>query len=361
MPSLTTVSLFSGCGGSDLGAKRAGARIILANDISRNAVATYRDYQNLLTIPGAPVIEGDVSRIKSFPQCDLLIGCYPCQSFTMGGRRNPESDRRSRLFREFRRCLIESKPSFFVVENVGGIAWLKNGVFLQEHLDAFRSAGLEYHVTWKLINARDFGIPADRKRVFIVGVSKDIGLYYHFPPITHGVGDENLIPWRSHGDTIAHLWPASSADYYHRIDEPFAWWYLSRNRKRRWDEPSYTIPANWRHVPLHPASPMMYMVDSNLADGWKQSWSFSEKYDHVVEHDDRPKLEHPRRLSWRECAAIQTFPPDFEPVGSVQSKYSQIGNAVPPMLMEVIVKGITSGQSLRPRLPGASGASGVVA
>ena len=89
MGRLATISLFSGCGGSDLGAKRAGADIILANDISRNAMATYRKYQHLLTASGGQIIEGDVANIQAFPECDLLIGCYPCQSFTMGGRRDP--------------------------------------------------------------------------------------------------------------------------------------------------------------------------------------------------------------------------------------------------------------------------------
>ncbi len=304
-----------------------------------------------MTVDGAPIIEGDVSRIKTFPECDLLIGCYPCQSFTMGGRRNPESDRRSRLFTEFRRCLCESNPKFFIAENVGGIAWLKKGVFLQEHLDSFKSAGRGYIVTWKLLNAKDFGVPADRKRVFIVGVRKDIGLYYSFPRETHGLGGTGLIPWCSHGEAIAGLWPGDSTEYYDRPDEPFPWWYLSRNRKRPWSAPSYTIPANWRHVPLHPASPVMYMVESNLSDGWKQSWDFSDVYDNADGDIDRPRLERPRRLTWRECAAIQTFPDEFEPTGSVQSKYTQIGNAVPPMLMEVIVRGITDGSGLRREWP----------
>ena len=351
MDRLTTISLFSGCGGSDLGAKRAGADIIFANDISRNSIATYRNYQHLLTVPGAQVIEGDVKYIKNFPHCDLLIGCYPCQSFTMGGRRSPESDKRSHLFTEFRRCLIQSNPKFFVVENVGGIAWLRQGAFLQEHIAAFRSAGKKYVVSWKLLNAKDFGVPADRKRVFLVGVRRDIGLHYLFPMKTHDDGSNSLIPWRSHGDAIESLWPASPSEYYDRADEPFQWWYMSRNRKRPWDAPSYTISANWRHVPLHPASPTMFMVASNLHDGWKQTWDFTDKYDHLEGHPERPRLENPRRLTWRECGAIQTFPQDFEPVGSPQSKYKQIGNAVPPRLMEAIVKGITDGSGLKTELP----------
>ncbi len=266
----------------------------------------------------------------------------------MGGRRDPESDRRSQLFQEFRRCLVQSNAKYFVVENVGGIAWLKRGAFLREHIRAFKSAGKKYLVNWKLVNAKDFGVPADRKRVFITGVRSDLGLQYDFPASMHGIPGGPLTPWLSHGDAIAHLWPASPEDFYHRINDPFPWWYLSRNRKRPWDAPSYTISANWRHIPLHPASPTMRMVESNLADGWKQTWEFTNKYEHVDGHCKRPRLQNPRRLTWRECAAIQTFPKDFDPVGSVQSKYQQIGNAVPPALMEAIVRGITNGSCLQP-------------
>ena len=278
----------------------------------------------------------------------------------MGGRRDPGSDERSRLFTQFRRCLVQSDPKFFVVENVGGIAWLKKGAFLREHVAAFQSAGKEYFVTWKLLNARDFGVPADRKRVFLVGVRKDVGLHYHFPKETHGQLNGSSQPWCSHGEAIESLWPGMPTEYYDRADEPFPWWFLSRNRKRPWDAPSYTISANWRHVPLHPASPMMCMVESNLADGWKQTWTFTHEYDHLDGHPQRPKLENPRRLTWRECAALQTFPDDFEPVGSPQSKYMQIGNAVPPRLMEVIVRGITEGSCLKADPPSGFGGQSTI-
>jgi DNA (cytosine-5)-methyltransferase 1 len=156
------------------------------------------------------------------------------------------------------------------------------------------------------------------------------------------------MPWASHGDAIAQIPVKAEGEYYDYPKEPFSWWYLSRNRKRHWEEPSYTIQANWRHVPLHPASPTMRLVESNLEDGYKQRWEFTGKYDHLDGHPERPKLATPRRLSWRECAAIQTFPTEFKPCGSIASKYRQIGNAVPPLLMEIIVRGIVDGTALRP-------------
>ena len=125
---------------------------------------------------------------------------------------------------------------------------------------------------------------------------------------------------------------------------------MSRNRKRHWEGLSYTIQANWRHNPLHPASPVMHMVESNLKDGFKQCWEFTDEYDHLEGHPERPKLKKPRRLSWRECAAIQTFPLGFEPIGNVASKYRQIGNAKPPLIMEALIKGIVSEASLKTKL-----------
>ena len=347
MSGLVAVSLFCGCAGGDIGATRAGADIIFANDNNADAIATYKKYENLLAVGNTEVNHGDVSNIKAFPSCDLLLGCYPCQSFTMGGLRAPDNDPRSKLFIQFARCLILSNPKYFITENVPGLAWLNKGKYLNEQLQYFREAGKGYNITTDILNAKDYGVPQDRRRVFMIGVRKDLALYYWFPSATYGQPSSGLLPWASHGNAIAGLPISAEGEYYDYSKEPFSWWYLSRNRKRRWEEPSYAIQANWRHVPLHPASPTMRMAESNLKDGFKQRWEFTETYDHVEGHAERPILRNPRRLSWRECAAIQTFPIHFEPVGSVASKYWQIGNATPPLLMEVIVRGIVEGTALR--------------
>lgn len=341
------VSLFSGCGGSDLGATRAGIDVIFANDNDKNAVATFKKYKDLCSADGAEIIESDVSEINTFPSCDILIGCYPCQSFTMGGPRSPEKDSRTNLYLEFERCLSISDPKYFVTENVAGMAWLNKGEYLCEQIKSFMKSGRGYNISSDIINAKDYGIPQDRRRVFIIGVRKDIEKYYWFPRPTHGPCDSHLAPWISHGDAISMTPVNAEGEYYDYPPEPFSWWYLSRNRKRNWEEPSYAIQANWRHVPLHPASPTMRMVESNLNDGFKQRWEFTDDYDHIEEHIERPVLERPRRLSWRECAAIQTFPSEFEPVGPVVSKFKQIGNATPPLLMEIILRGIVAKVALR--------------
>jgi DNA (cytosine-5)-methyltransferase 1 len=336
---LKAISLFSGCGGSDLGATRAGIDIVLANDNYAPAAQTYKRFKSLLASDAVDFRDSDVREIRAFPSCELLLGCYPCQSFSMGGPRNPESDPRTKLYREFRRCLNATNPRYFVAENVAGMKWLESGQYLEAQLRSFKDAGNGYRASVAMLNAKDYGVPADRKRIFIVGVRKDLHAWYHFPPPTHGPNSEGEVPYESHGKALVHLPVEADGEYYNQGTEPFSWWYMSRNRKRPWREPSHTIVANWRHLPLHPASPKMRLVESDLAKKSFQRWEFTRSYDAPK---DQAKLPEPRRLSWRECAALQTFPPEFEPHGTIEQKCLQIGNAVPPLLMQRIVEGLVT-------------------
>ena len=349
------ISLFTGCGGMDIGAERAGAEIVLANDNMAEAAMTYRHHH-----PDVEFVEGDVATIESFPAADLVIGGYPCQSFTLGGRRDPESDERTQLYTHFARCVDATQPLFFVAENVKGLQALQKGKWLQAQLDLFGGLGDHgYNLSWRLLNAADYGVPQNRKRVLIVGVRKDLGLHYWFPSPTHAKAKHaeklNLKPHASHGDVLdgLPLWP--TGEFYERPHDPeghWSWYYMSRNRKARWDEPSFTMVANFRHIALHPASPTMTLTWSNLQDGWKQRWDFSDAYEHLEGHPERPKLDEPRRLSWREAARIQTFPRDFEVLANenkanaTMKKFEQVGNAVPPALAEAIIGPLLDGSAL---------------
>jgi len=112
----TVVSLFSGCGGLDYGAVAAGCEVIYANDISKDAISSL-----LKLIPDAETYVGSCSDIKKLPKADIVCGGYPCQSFSMGGRRSPASDSRTLLYRDFLRVVGIVKPKYFVVENVTGL------------------------------------------------------------------------------------------------------------------------------------------------------------------------------------------------------------------------------------------------
>lgn len=344
--SIRVLSLFSGCGGMDFGIKAAGGSIIYSNDILIDACKTLEKYFN-----GAEIKNEDISKILVFPAADVVVGGYPCQSFSMAGNRSPANDERTNLYKQFLRVVSIVKPKYFVAENVSGLKQLSSGSFLSEQINAYGAEG--YVINHQLLNARDFGIPQSRKRLFIVGIRKDLNQTFEFPLATHGKTTNKsgiLVPYVSHGDVIRDLplWP--EGDFYERLHDPeghFSWYYMSRNRKAKWDSPAYTVVANWRHITLHPASPVMKLTWSDLADGWKQRWDFSEEYEHLETDPTRPKLEQARRLSWRECARIQTFPHGFEPVGDIASKFTQIGNAVPPKLAETIFRHLFSGAGLK--------------
>jgi DNA (cytosine-5)-methyltransferase 1 len=338
---MKAISLFAGCGGMELGAKRAGVDVIYANELVPTFCSTLR-----ANFPETEIAEGDIKKFTEFPDVDLIFGGYPCQSFSMGGKRNPDNDTRTQLYKEFGRVVDSVNPKFFIAENVSGMKSLGQGSFLSQQLELFNNAGkYGYEITYQVINAKDYGVPQSRKRILLVGVRKDLGLKFVFPEATHG---PNLIPYTSHGEVIKGLplWP--TGEFYERPDwdGTFSWYFMSRNRKAKWHEPAFTVVANWRHITLHPGSPIMKMVWSNLADGFKQKWDFTDEYEHTKVDATLPILEKPRRLSWREAARIQTFPDSFVFEGNTEEKFTQIGNAVPPQLFEIFIKHIKSGKGL---------------
>lgn len=342
---LRVLSLFSGCGGMDLGAELAGMEVVYSNELEPLFCETLK-----LNFPKTEVVCGDIKNITRFPEADIVTGGYPCQSFSMGGKRDPKKDHRTYLYLEYARVLDAVNPKFFIAENVSGLSKLKGGIFLKEQLEAFKDRGeYGYEISYQICNVIDYGIPQKRKRIILVGVRKDLGLKYQFPAYTHGKGP-GLLPYASHGEVIKDLplWP--DGEFYERPDEKgnFSWYFMSRNRKARWDEPAYTVVANWRHTTIHPASPTMKLEWSDLANGWKQKWYFSDEYEHLEKDPTRPKLEKPRRLSWRELARIQTFPDSFKFAGNTEQKITQIGNAVPVQFARIILGPIVNGTGLVP-------------
>ncbi|MGB0064796.1 MAG: DNA (cytosine-5-)-methyltransferase, partial [Terracidiphilus sp.] len=172
------ISLFSGCGGSDLALAGRGYDVVWANDVCEPACRTYES--NL----GSGRIEcGDIAKYDKFPAAELLIGCYPCQGYTQGGKRDWEAPVNF-LYRQFDRALRTVKPVAFVVENVNGMAYGESRGLLDNQLRRYRLAG--YRVKWAVLNARDYGVPQNRRRVFLVGVKSSLDFDYNFPVPTHG-------------------------------------------------------------------------------------------------------------------------------------------------------------------------------
>ncbi len=310
---MKAVSLFSGCGGSDAGVISAGFDIVMAND----KLAYARDVYSA-NHPATDYVLGDVARIQTFPDAELLVGCYPCQGFSQGGLRNPAAGI-NKLYLEFARALRLIKPRAFIVENVSGMVRRNFSHLLEDQFKVFSEAG--YMVKAEVLNAADYGVAQERRRIFIVGIRDDFNAGYHFPRPTHGEGTEQ--PRTSIRQAIDDLpcWP--EGEFYAR---EFHWYYLSRNRRQGWDDASKTIVANPRHMPLHPMSPPLKKREHNV-------WEFET---------DAPA----RRFSYREAARLQGFARNFvfpdTSAGSVDMRYKVVGNAVPPPLFEAVARALPS-------------------
>lgn len=305
------VSLFTGCGGSDAGITAAGFNVIMANDILPYARDVY-----LANHPETDYRLGNISKIEAFPAAELLVGCYPCQGFSQGGTRDP-SKKINTLYLEFARALRAIRPKAFIVENVSGMVRSNFAHLLEDQFRVFGEAG--YRGVATVLNAADFGVPQERKRIFIVGIRDDLDVEYKFPEPSHGKGRDTA--HLTIQDAIGDLpeWPVG--EFY---DHDFHWYYMSRDRRRDWSQPSKTIVANPRHMPLHPMSPPMVRLEQD-------KWAFA--------HEGRA-----RRFSYREAARLQGFARDFvfpdTASSSLNMRYTVAGNAVPPPLFEAVARAL---------------------
>ena len=176
---MNVVSLFSGAGGLDLGFIMAGHTVLWANDLFADAVATYR--QNI----GNHIVQLPIQEVASedIPDCDIVIGGFPCQGFSVANTGRHEDDERNKLYLEMIRVIRDKHPRFFLAENVKGILSIGGGQVFQNILSDFRSLG--YRVKYQLMNAADYGVPQKRMRVIIVGVREDLNADYDYPTPTH--------------------------------------------------------------------------------------------------------------------------------------------------------------------------------
>lgn len=299
MREFTAVSLFCGAGGLDLGFENAGFHTVWANDFDADACKTHQNWSK------AEVVCGDISKVNiaMIPDSDIILGGFPCQGFSLSGPRKID-DSRNALYKHYVKIVAEKQPLAFVGENVKGLLTMGNGEIIKAIIDEFSTCG--YDVFYQLLNAKNFGVPQDRERVIICGFRKDLQI--HNFEIT-----EPDIPIMTMRQALKNLPKAKKEEI---CDAPYSSRYMSRNRKRGWDQVSYTIPAMAKQVTLYPGSPDMVKLDKDL-------WRFGDSGE-------------TRRLSWREAAAIQTFPRDVEFIGNLVSKYKQIGNAVPVKLAECV-------------------------
>ncbi len=318
------VSLFTGAGGLDLGFEKAGFEIVWANEFDKSIWETFE-----LNFPKTKLDKRSIVNVQSedIPKVDGIIGGPPCQSWSEAGAGRGISDSRGKLFHDYIRLLKDKQPKFFLAENVSGILHPKHTEAFSNILSEFEKAG--YEISHKLLNANHYDVPQDRLRVIIIGYRKDLKKKFEFPEpqeykpvLKDAIWDLRRAKPAKEGNKTngdEKLW-APNHEY---MNGGFSSIYMSRNRVRAWDEPSFTIQAGGRHAPIHPQAPKMKFVEQNkriFVPGKEKKY---------------------RRLSVRECARIQTFPDEYIfKYENIADGYKMIGNAVPVNFANHIAKKI---------------------
>lgn len=318
---MKVVSFFAGAGGLDLGFEQAGFDIVWANEFDKDIWETYEKNHIKTVLDRRSITNIDAEDV---PDCDGIIGGPPCQSWSEAGALRGIKDKRGQLFFDFIRILDAKKPLFFLAENVSGMLQPRHRDALNNIKSMFENAGDGYNLSFKLLNASDYGVPQDRKRVFFIGIHKDLNFQFQFPnleldkiDLKSAIWDlkDNAVPAVDKNDTN----PKCKRPNHEFLTGGFSSIYMSRNRVRSWDEQSFTIQAGARHAPIHPQAPKMLFIEQDKRVFVPGS---EELY---------------RRLSVRECARIQTFPDDFIfYYNKVAAGYKMIGNAVPVNLAKIL-------------------------
>lgn len=317
---MNVISLFSGCGGLDLGFEKAGFDIPIANEFDKTIWETFKANH-----PNTHLIEGDVRKITTEEmakyidgEVDGIIGGPPCQSWSEAGSLKGIKDARGQLFFDYIRILKEFKPKFFLAENVSGMLADRHSEAVQNIVQMFEEVG--YDVTLTLVNAKDYGVAEERKRVFYIGFRNDLNIQFGFPKGSTKEDAKKItlrdIIWDLK-DTAVPAGPKNhhnpeainNNEYFTGAYSPI---FMSRNRVKGWDEQAYTVQASGRQCQLHPQAPKMVKVGTN-------DCRFVEG-----------KEELYRRMTIREVARVQGFPDDFKFIyKDTNTAYKMIGNAVP--------------------------------
>lgn len=291
---MNIVSLFSGAGGLDLGLLQAGHNILWAIDIDKDAVSTYK--ANI----SDNIVLDDITKIdfSSLPDCDLIVGGFPCQGFSLANLRRNISDERNILYKSFYKAINTKKPKYFIAENVKGILSLGKGEIVKQIVSDFKNAG--YDVSVNLVNMADYGVPQTRQRVIFLGTRLDcLDRRFILPHKTHEKDGIHLPRWISMEEAISHF-PEPSEDCI--IPN-----HVCSNYK-------ITVRNFTGHRKSDPSKPSPTILARGNGGGG------------VVAI---PHYNGIRRMTIRESACIQTFPDDFVFWGAMNSCYRQIGNAVP--------------------------------
>lgn len=315
---LKVASLFSGCGGMDLGFAQEGYKIAWANDIDHWACETYR--KNI----DESIWEGDIADIdkKSLADCEVMLGGFPCQDFSIVWERPGLKTPRGNLYLHFVEAVSTKKPLVFVAENVKGLMSANKGKAIKKIISDFEECG--YNVDARVYNFADYGVPQLRKRVIIVGIRRDLGLLFVPPKATHNPGNYVNAETAFKG-VEAVLYNNEHMKIKERTREMLKMIPEGGNFADVKDDKlklNIKLPLSLIYRRLDRRKPAYTVV----ACGGGGTWSYH--------------YEEPRPLTNRERARLQTFPDDFIFCGSTTEARKQIGNAVPPLFARILARHI---------------------
>ena len=262
---MNVISLFSGCGGLDLGFERAGFNVPVANEFDPTIFETFKTNH-----PHTHLIEGDVRSVTKedivpflSEEVDGIIGGPPCQSWSEAGTLRGIDDARGKLFFDYIRILKEFRPKFFLAENVSGMLANRHSEAVRNIIGLFEEA--DYDVSLTMVNAKDYGVAEERKRVFYIGFRKDLHINFVFPKGSTEDDAKKLTLRDVISDLQKTAVPAgpknhnnpdaiNNNEYFTGAFSPI---FMSRNRVRGWDEQAFTVQASGRQCQLHPQAPKM--------------------------------------------------------------------------------------------------------
>lgn len=307
----TAISLFSGCGGMDLGFVQAGFDVLWANDINGFACKTYA--HNI----GDHIIHGDITEInyQSIPTADIIIGGFPCQDFSMLWKRGGVSTDRGNLYKNFVDLVAQKNPKVFVAENVKGILTANKKQAIKQIIEDFSDTGeIGYNTKAILVNFANYGVSQLRERVLIIGVRKDLDVEFVAPQVLNT--SDNYVPSKVALQGVEKV----SFNNEHQKIQPATIEKLKlippggNFTDIPKDSPHY-VKGMISHVyrRLHPDKPSTTII----AAGGGGTWGYH--------------YEEPRPLTNRERARLFGYPDDFEFIGSITEVRRQIGNSVPPL------------------------------
>ena len=327
------ISLFSGCGGMDLGFEKAGFNIVFANDFDSDAQAVYS--LNIGKIDKRDILTVNESEI---PNGEILTAGFPCQPFSNAGSRKGVHDSRGMLYKECLRIIKSKMPKVIVFENVKGLLSTKyiDGRNLADVIveDLSKMNEIGYNVVYKLVNASDYGVPQNRQRVLFVGVRKDLGITFSFP---EKQSKERL--------SLRHI-----LDVPEDVDNNVAWAFSPQAL-----DMINHIPegGSWKDVPYECLAPRFQKIRDDMKKYHSPNFYRRFSRDEIcgtITASAQPEncgIIHPtenRRYTVREVARIQTFPDDFKFITdtpkNITAMYKVIGNAVPVTLAYNIAKAI---------------------